>query len=430
MIESETLMSVLRILYYTSFVWVPLILITILWDLWLQYRRGLYLAKQSYVLIEIKLPREIFKSPKAMEFCIDSLHNPKGEGNWYEKYWKGQLRPWFSLEIVSIGGAVHFYIWTKKGDKNKIEANLYSQYPGIEIFEVPDYTLPVRYEPGINEIGVSEFKLTKADAFPIKTYVDYGMDKDPKEEFKIDPLTPLVEFMGSLPPGHQGWIQIIIRAHVAEEKDPAKTFTKWKIWETWKPSDIWDYQKKKDLRWEESAKAEIDKIIAKGKPEKDKDGKAIIGTGRFLTEDEQTTIKALGRSISKKGFDVGMRMLYIAPKDTFDSGNKGGLIGGIMHFNSPLNGFAPDGTESGEHKNFLLLWKKRKKSIFEKEKVEFLEAYKKRMYFHKPHKRKQYFILNTEELATLFHLPGAVLATPTFTRIDSRKSEAPPNLPI
>ena len=58
-----------------------------------------------------------------MEFCIDSLHSTLKEANWYEKYWKGQVRDSFSLEIVSIDGAVHFYIWARKGDKNKIEAN-------------------------------------------------------------------------------------------------------------------------------------------------------------------------------------------------------------------------------------------------------------------------------------------------------------------
>ncbi|OHB13689.1 MAG: hypothetical protein A2Y49_02110 [Candidatus Zambryskibacteria bacterium RIFCSPLOWO2_12_39_8] len=58
-----------------------------------------------------------------------------------------------------------------------------------------------------------------------------------------------------------------------------------------------------------------------------------------------------------------------------------------------------------------------------------LDAYKRREYFFKPYKRK-HFVLNTEELATLFHFPGQVSTTPTFTRIESKKAEAPANLPI
>ena len=38
--------------------------------------------------------------------------------------------------------------------------------------------------------------------------------------------------------------------------------------------------------------------------------------------------------------------------------------------------------------------------------------------------------MNGEELATLYHLPGAVATTPTLTRIPSKKSEAPANLPV
>lgn len=429
-LSNSTVLSTLKVLYYFSFVFIPLVIIDIAWYLWVLYRRALFFAKQEYILLEIKPPKEIFKSPRAMEFCIDSLHSTLKEGNWYEKFWKGQVRDSYSLEIVSISGVVHFYIWCRKGDKNKIEANLYSQYPGVEINVVPDYTLPMTYNPEVNGMYVTEFKLTKADAFPIKTYVDYGMEKDPKEEFKIDPMTPLIEFMGSLAKGNQAWIQMIIRAHKAEEKDPNKTFSKWKIWETWNLADKWDFLEKKDLRWKEGAQAEIDKILAKGKGEKGEDGKIIPGTTRFLTEDEQNTIKALGRSVSKKGFDVGMRLIYTAPKDVFDMGNLGGLIGGITHFNSSMNGFAPDGTTSPKYKHLLLQWKDRSKKLIDREKQDFLDAYKRRAYFYEPYKREKYFVLNTEELATIFHLPGMVSATPTFTRVESRKGEAPANLPL
>jgi hypothetical protein len=39
-------------------------------------------------------------------------------------------------------------------------------------------------------------------------------------------------------------------------------------------------------------------------------------------------------------------------------------------------------------------------------------------------------VLSTEELATLYHFPGAIAATPSINRIPSKKSEAPANLPI
>ena len=38
-------------------------------------------------------------------------------------------------------------------------------------------------------------------------------------------------------------------------------------------------------------------------------------------------------------------------------------------------------------------------------------------------------VMTTEELATMFHLPGKVAVTPTLGRIPSTRGEAPPNLP-
>src|SRR3989344_1644701 len=108
--DSNTIL-VLKIFYYTFPVWFPLALLSILWELWLRYIRALFFAKQEYILLEIKLPRELFKSPQAMEFFVAGLYTMFGEANWYEKYWNGSVRAWFSLEIVSIDGQVHFFIW-------------------------------------------------------------------------------------------------------------------------------------------------------------------------------------------------------------------------------------------------------------------------------------------------------------------------------
>ncbi len=407
---AEFARTALQFFFYIAFFAIPIFLITMSWDLWVRWRRAIFFEKQEYIVLEVKPPKDVFKSPRAAEFFIAALYTTLGEANWFEKYWKGQVRSWYSLEIVSISGVVKFLIWTKKGDKNKIEANLYSQYPGIEIYEVPDYSLNVKYDPETVGLWATEFELTQPDAYPIKTYIDYGLDKDPDEEYKLDPITPLIEAMGALGQGHQAWLQIIIRAHKAEDKDP-------------------ETGKMVDLKWKKAAEKEIADIIAKTKGEKDEEGKLVPGSNRMLIDGEVEKIKALERSISKTGFDAGMRLVYTAPKDVFNMGNLGGLVGGVMHFNSPLNGFKPTNAPAPKHKNFFLVWKDRSAKLINMEKEELLSAYKRRGYFHKPYDRKS-FVLNTEELATLFHFPGSVAGTPTFSRTESRKAEAPSNLPI
>jgi len=416
--------NTLGIILHTSFIWLPIFLIVTLLDLRLIYKREEFIAKTETILLEIKLPREIFKSPLAMEIFFNGLFQTGGEGDWVEKYWKGQTRATFSLELASIDGAIHFFLWTRKGFKNAIEANLYSQFPGIEVYKVPDYTLPVSFDPEKTGMRAKEFVLTKADSYPIKTYVDYGMDKNPKEEFRIDPMTPLIEFMGSLGKEHQAWIQIVIRAHKAENKDP-KT------------------GKKIDKKWVEGAKEEINIILEKTKGEKDKEGKA--GPSRRLTKGEEEVITALDRSISKFGFDVGIRAIYTAPKDVFAPSNMGGIISCFKNYNSNnLNGFRDLSFPSGEYHYFPFI--KRSPEKINSEIKGLLTAYKKREYFYTESKRSIFrlnsiltlgdfvnrtFVLNTEELATIYHFPAGGLETsPSLSRIGSKKSEAPSNLPV
>jgi hypothetical protein len=39
-------------------------------------------------------------------------------------------------------------------------------------------------------------------------------------------------------------------------------------------------------------------------------------------------------------------------------------------------------------------------------------------------------VLNTEEMASLFHFPGAVVSSPTMPRMQSKQAEPPINLPV
>ena len=62
------------VLYKTSFFWLPLILAAISIIIWVKYVRFAFLFKQKKVLLEIKVPQDITKSPAAMEIFLSALY--------------------------------------------------------------------------------------------------------------------------------------------------------------------------------------------------------------------------------------------------------------------------------------------------------------------------------------------------------------------
>jgi len=208
--------TALTVLGHLAPIWVPGILLLAFGTIWMKYIRASNIYNQGSALLEIRLPQEVSRSPRAMEMVITSMFQKGEPEHLLLTYWNGKIPPWFSLELVSVNGYIHFYIWTLKKFKGMIEQNLYAQYPNIEVIEVEDYTKPVRYDPTKYELFGAQFKKSKPDVYPIQTYVDYGLDKAPDEEVRDDPMTPMLEYLGSMQKGEQIWIQILIEAHKEE----------------------------------------------------------------------------------------------------------------------------------------------------------------------------------------------------------------------
>ncbi|OGD70183.1 hypothetical protein A3I18_00955 [Candidatus Campbellbacteria bacterium RIFCSPLOWO2_02_FULL_35_11] len=389
----------------------PIILAGTAWMFRRHYKRFLFRTSQSRILMEIRVPKEVKKTPLAMEIFLGALHQPGGEGTWYDRSILGKSRTWFSLELISIEGNIHFYVWTEKKFKTLIESQLYAQYPGVEIYEVEDYTKFTALDLSNMSMWGNEFVLTKDDPYPIKTYVDYGLDRQGiEDEEKIDPMSATLEFLGSIGKGEQLWIQILARAH----KKNFKKELNWKErFEKMQWSDSYD--------WTEKAKQEKKKLM-EGLVLDDKDKTK----SRPPTKVEAQVIEAVERNITKPGFDCGIRGIYVSEKDKFNPINITGMTGSFKQYNSGnLNGFKPNRTTSFEYP-----WQDYKNIRLNKKKIEIFNDYKARAYFYYPHTSDKQFVLSSEELATIFHLPSKAAETPTFVRIESKKSEPPTNLPF
>ena len=115
----------------------------IAWALWVHYVQQDFISGIDFVLLEIVPPRDVLRSPKAMElFITNALYHMSDKGG-KEAYWQGAVWFWFSLEIASIEGQVHFYIRTPTRIRSLIETQMYAQYPQSQVKIAEDYTLAV-----------------------------------------------------------------------------------------------------------------------------------------------------------------------------------------------------------------------------------------------------------------------------------------------
>ncbi len=385
-------------------IYLPIVTFLLFFEKWLDFVHKQFDLSQGRTTIEIKLPQDVFKSPEAMELILSQLHQTAGPDNHIQTYWDGKNPPTYALEIVSRGGDVRFYVNTpKKKFKNLFETQFYAQYPGIEVTELDiDYTSEIVWDPDRFSIFSFHFGLKKADAYPIKTYIEYGMDKLPKEEEKTDPITSILEALGSLGPGEHMWIQILITANRE---------TNFKTGSLHASPD-----------WKEAARGEITKILEKAQKRVGAESPNLMQ----LTDAEKKTIDAIERSIGKNAFDTVIRGMYLAQKNAFNGERISALSACWRTFDD-------------QNRNSIGVrwrtdtdwpwWQDRGGHVTTHMKKEELDEYKRRAYTHH-NSADTPKVMTTEELATIFHLPGKVAFTPALARIPSKRAEPPSNLPI
>jgi hypothetical protein len=433
-ISASVLPQTLAWLWFLAPIWAPLISFEFAWHMWVKYVRHAWVSSRKFVLLEIKLPQETVKSPAAMELVLNALIQTGGEGTPHERYWHGKARPWASLEITAIKGEVHFYIWCFDNQKNLLMSNIYAQYPDVAVHEVEDYTKAVSQNRDKYDVWACQYSFVKPDSYPIKTYIDYGLSDDPDEEFKVDPLASLIEVIGSVTPEDQIWIQFIARAHTAE-----KTV----------------FNGKHPDRWVEGAQEEIQKIIDSASTERvevtesGKIVKTMTPVTAKMTTEKKDLIDALSRSVTKYPLDVGVRCIQVYPKGESGHIRREVVMGAFRQFGSHnLNNIKPSSQDFDywwqDPAHFFKPLRKIMMPRNARLSEHLFRCYCLRSYFFYPYAHhvhvpflplssdqyKPPMVMNTEELATLFHFPGSTARSPALNRIPSKRADAPSNLPI
>ena len=422
MLMPDAVSLALSIALFLAPIWLPILLIDGAWRVWIILQRSEFIASQKYVLLEIKPPRNLVKTPLAMEAFLSSIHLSGGEATWYARF-KGGIRPFWSLELVSMEGQIHFFIWTRAALRRLIESQMYAQYPGVQIVEALDYTRLISATPEEWGIWGCDFVHTAKDPLPIKTYIEYGLDKVQKEPEQVDPLANLIEFMGSIGKGEYLWLQFVIRVHKGEKYGTTPAGNK--------SSRL--NKEGKPYTWQDEAKEMVEEIRRATR-----DSYIDIFTGEERpgfpnpTKGQMEKMAAMERNTSKLAFDVGARGIYLARPEHFNGPMISHLIGLFKPFSTEgWNGI----NSTAWMKTFDdYPWEinvEKRKNHFRRDMV---EAYRRRQFFYDPFFEggkhgHDAMVMSTEELATVFHIPSQGVQAPGLERIHSATGEAPANLP-
>lgn len=406
----------------------PIPLSYVAFNFWHHYRTERFIAGMKWALLEIQVPREVNKTPAAMELIFSNAFFHKSKKGFWEQYVQGAPWMWFSLEMVGIEGKVHFFIRTPTRIRDLVETQVYAQYPQAKVIESDDYVFHV---PRITKHGGwymwgCEFTKLLHDARPIKTYRDMEeMENGIKEEYKIDPITPVIEFLGSLAKGEQVWIQIIVRQTI-------------KSYHSHGPKKHVDFYKAAEEHVEEIL-SPYTQVKPGGGPG-GADAREIRAPAIF-----DPIIKKIVRNLEAIHFDCGIRLITLANKQFVSEDNFNNLrresrlvfrqyaapsLNELNRINSTQfdSPFAdPSGLVLNKIKARMVDWYRLR--VFFHPPVQYSIKYHPLIATFFPSGKPEIFVMSTEELATIFHFPGMVSEAPTFKRVESKIAKPPSNLP-
>jgi len=388
---------------WTLVVWTWwLVVPVILYFAWKNFKKAEFVDKIESVVLSMKVPKNNEKGPVSAEMMFAALHGilqPPSQSN------KGTtVQEHISMEFVASLDAIEFFIWTPKHLKDFVEGQIYAQFPTAEIAIVDDYSLnlDIDHDQIPDAVVGTELTLVKDEIYPIKTF----------QNFDVDPLAGITGMLSKLDHGSERvWIQILAKpvpddwrdmglGHVANKKSGGKSISKTipqhivdflgvtlglvHTLITTLLSPLSDEQKKKKSEAEKKKKEKAEK------------------EGVKLSHSEETELTAIEEKSNKLGYKVIIRVLYLSKTSEKATERIQAVLGAFKQFNTTnLNGFVGTGLYSGH---------------------EFLDAYRARLF------NKAGYVLNIEELASLYHLPHVSVETPNIVWTSSKKGEPPSSL--
>jgi len=284
----------------------------------------------------------------------------------------------FSFEIVGLKGFVRLYVAVPADYINVVQQAIVSAYPAARLEMVPEYNI-FSQVGGMNAVIGGQFNLKEKFAYPIATYQD----------LKRDAFQSILNALSTMENEDGAAIQLLFR--------PADT--------SWRKSaaDFASAKKKGTDKIMTAGALARDLVTAFVKPPEPKEEK---DRPKEISSLEQSVIDAIEDKTRHPGFEVAIRVIASSNISQRSQGIVNNIVASFSLFDAPgRNGFeyhsAHDPSELVT--NFLL-------RVFPQ------------------HKKKN--ILNSVELATIFHFPDQrSIPTSQLERQESKQVDGPRNMP-
>ena len=359
------------------YIWMPIVAV-LMFLTWRNYRKIEDFTPVESVLLVLEIPRTNDKQELAAEQLFASLHGILRDNK--ELRLSGGHQEHISFEIASVNGQIRFYVWVPKTLQSFVEGQIYSQYPTVQIHQADeDYTEHERD----HEVAYStELTLTTDEFLPIRTF----------QNFEVDPLAGITGTLAKLETtGEELWIQVLVRPIPDDWQNAADRYI----------NSIKNGRMFSLPGFGGSMQWLIGVLGALWQPPEQG---ANQSTAVELSDRDKTRISEAEKKATKLGYEVKIRLVYMGESQTNAKLRMQALVGTFKQFNSTnLNGFHAV------------------KGAFGKE---FIDKYRKRSFIGDG------FILNIEELASVFHLPHTNVETPNIVWASSKTAEPPSKLPV
>lgn len=345
-----------------------------------QLHKFLIARSRDLVMLEIRLPKEptrtedeplksfveIIGISEQFFSSLSSLHQSGLRAWWY-----GQ--PVISFEIVTKNREIMFYVGVPKDLKSLVEKQIHSYYPTAQVEPGQDF----RIFQDKMEMSLGIIRTSKSYILPIKTYND----------LQSDSLNNIANALSKLGPEGRALIQVLVRPNngywrgytelasrrIQEGQGISHAKSRWGQFLYWAAVHLGDIAKKSD-------------------------------TPPRVTPMQEEALKALNEKASRVGFDVEIKVVTLAPDKQQAESNLQNIFSAYAQFNDPI------------HNSFHLSRNLRPN--------DFLMNVILRN-FH----RKRPSILNTAELASIYHFPTYLTDTPGIRWFLSKRASSPPHLP-